>query len=89
MSERNYVLLIQKLDAFIRRYYLNQMVRGGLYTLATVLSAYLLFSILEFYFYFPPTMRKVLFYGWLLTAGAGLFVWVIQPLLRFMRLGKS
>ena len=88
MSESNYSLLIQKLDAFIRRYYLNQMVRGGLYTLAIVLSAYLLFSILEFYFYFPPAMRKVLFYGWLLTAGAGLFVWVIQPLLRFMRLGK-
>ena len=88
MSESNYALLIQKLDAFIRRYYLNQMVRGGLYTLAIVLSAYLLFSILEYYFYFPPALRKVLFYGWLLMAIAGLFMWVIQPLLRFLRLGK-
>ena len=37
----NYSLLIQKLDEFIRKYYVNQTIRGGLYSVGLILALFL------------------------------------------------
>ena len=88
-SNSNYHILIQKLDEFIRKFYLNQLIRGVLFTAAILVSAYLLFSFLEYRFYFSTTVRKVLFYSFL--GGAGFLLWnnIITPLLKYNRLGKT
>lgn len=62
---QNYSLLIQKLDQFIRKFYLNQLIRGALYTVGTVLFLFLTFSILEYYLYFGTLGRKILFFGFI------------------------
>ena len=36
-EQSNYDLLIEKLDAFTRKYYMNKSIRGSLYWLALVL----------------------------------------------------
>lgn len=88
-TNTNYQTLILKLDEFIRKYYLNQLIRGVLYTSAILVSAYLLFSLLEFRFYFSTGVRKLLFYSFI---GGGiylLYTLIATPLLKYYRLGKT
>lgn len=88
-SNSNYNLLISKLDRFIRKYYINKLIRGGLYTLGLVLALFLLFNILEYNFYFGTGVRKLLFGSFLLTTVVALAYWVAIPLSKYFRLGQT
>ena len=61
----NYQLLIQKLDAFIRKYYKNQFVKGAIYAFTLSLAFYLLVTTLEYVGHFSTTLRTVLFYSFI------------------------
>ena len=63
MHQDNYQILIDKLDQFIRKYYVNQLIRGALYTLATVVFLFVLINVLEYFYYFNTSVRKLMFYG--------------------------
>jgi hypothetical protein len=84
----NYSLLIQKLDAFIRKFYLNALLRGVLYTTAIVVGLFTLINLGEYIFYFSTALRKVLFYGFIGVSSVALIGWVLLPLLHYFRLGK-
>jgi hypothetical protein len=84
----NYTLLLQKLDAFIRKYYLNQLLRGVLYATAVVVGLFTLINLGEYVFYFSTALRKLLFYGFLATSIGALVLWVFVPLAQYFRLGK-
>ncbi len=84
----NYDLLIQKLDQFIRKFYLNQFVRGLLYTTSIVLGLFLFFSLLEHYFYFDKSVRKLIFFGFLSVSLASSILFMIIPILKYFSLGK-
>jgi len=88
-TSNNYQTLIQKLDEFIRKFYLNQLIRGLLYTAAIVVSAYLLFSLLEYRFYFSIAIRKILFYGFLGGSAYLLYRLIATPFLKYYQLGKT
>ncbi len=87
-AQSNYQLLIEKLDRFIRRYYINQLIRGSLYTVGLLGGLFLAFSIAEYYLYFPSHVRKLLFWSYVLIAVGALTGWVGLPLLRYFRLGQ-
>ena len=84
----NYQLLVEKLDAFIRKYYVNQLIRGALYTIGLVLFLFLTLNLLEYYFYFSPPTRKFMLYGFLATSAIALWRWLALPALHYYRLGK-
>lgn len=86
---QNYSLLIQKLDQFIRKYYLNQLIRGSLYTVGAVLFLFLVFSFLEYSFYFGTLGRKILFFSFITAFAATAYFWVLLPLFHYFRLGKT
>jgi hypothetical protein len=83
----NYSLLITKLDAFIRKFYINQLLRGALYCVGLVLTLFILMNLLEYKFYFSTNIRKSMFWTFLLTSGIALWTWVFVPLLHYFRLG--
>jgi len=83
----NYRLLIEKLDQFIRKYYINQLIRGALYSIALILVLFLGLNFLEHYFYFPAGTRKVLFYSFIGVSTLSLGYWVLLPLMHYFRLG--
>ena len=85
----NYTLLLDKLDRFIRKYYINAMIRGSLYFLATSLVLFLLFSFLENQYYFQSPVRKIFFYGFILFSLTGFSYWILIPALKYFRLGKT
>ena len=84
----NYQLLISKLDAFIRKFYLNQLIRGTLYSLALILVLFLGFNLLEHYGNFGTGGRTFLLFSFLGISIASLGYWVVLPLVRYFRLGN-
>ncbi len=87
-STSNYDQLIQKLDAFIRKYYVNQLIRGFLYTIGVVFAFFILINVLEYFFYFGKSMRKFLFFSFVGTSLASIIYWLIIPGMKYFRLGK-
>jgi hypothetical protein len=86
---QNYELLLLKLDTFIRKYYLNKLLRGVLLFLGLLFGFYLFISLFEYQLYFSSFVRKtllVLFAGTILTT---LFYWIIKPLFHYLRIGKQ
>ena len=71
-EKSSYSLLIEKLDQFIRKYYINQLVRGALYSVGLIVLAFLLFALAEHFFYFGTGVRKVLFFSFLFISGVAL-----------------
>lgn len=83
----NYTLLINKLDGFIRKYYVNQLVRGSLYSIAIILLFYLFIIFAEYKFYFSPFTRKLMFYSFLATSLSSLWFLVVQPIAKIYSFG--
>ncbi|MEM9051792.1 MAG: DUF4175 domain-containing protein, partial [Bacteroidota bacterium] len=84
----SYQNLIDKLDAFIRRYYLNEIIRGGLYFVGISLSALLVVAILEYFGRFSGSVRAALFFGLLAVFIFLLVRNLILPGLKLFRLGS-
>ena len=53
----NYEWLISRLDAFIRKYYANKVIRGSLVFLSCLLFYILTVSVGEYYLYLPVWSR--------------------------------
>jgi len=84
----HYDLLLKKLDAFIRKYYANQLLRGGLVFAACLLIYLLLITIGEYYFYFSIQVKWTLLVFLFSVGLLSLVFWVIIPLLKMQQLGK-
>ena len=84
----NYQYLIDKLDAFIRRYYLNHIIRGVLFTTAVVAALFVSFSALEYELYLDKLWRKLMFFSFIAVSVAALYFWVLRYALAYLRLGK-
>ncbi|MXV14713.1 DUF4175 family protein [Hufsiella ginkgonis] len=85
----NYDRLIGKIDEFIRKYYLNKIVRGSIYLAASLFASYILVTLAEYYGNFSPLVRTLLFYSFI---GLNIFIlarWIVIPGLSYFRLGKS
>lgn len=87
-ATNEYGLLIEKLDQFIRKYYKNQMIRGAIYSVALILGAYLLVTLLEYFGRFNIAMRTFLFWAFMASALFVLVKFFVIPLAKMLRLGK-
>jgi len=84
----NYQTLIQKLDEFIRKYYKNQLVRGGIYSIALVLLFFISVTLIEYFGHFNTTVRTLLFYSFLLASIFVLIKYIAIPVSKLYRFGK-
>jgi hypothetical protein len=84
----SYSQLIGKLDAFIRKYYKNQVYKGLILTLAILLFSFILVNVLEYFGHFGILMRGILFYTYLVLNVLIISYYVLIPLLKLYRIGK-
>ncbi len=87
-KQNYYEELIQKLDGFTRKFYINKLIRGSLYFVGLMTLLFVLMNVLEGQFYFSKDVRKILFFGFLGTLAVSAFQWIITPLMSYFRLGK-
>ncbi len=79
-------LLYRRLQAFKRAFYLSLFFRSASLALALVLTFFLIISLSEYFFWFSPTVRALLFFSYLFVFVILLLVWVVWPALKvFLR----
>ncbi len=88
-SSENYNSLIAKINTFIKKYYLNNLLRGLIFLGAGLFSAYVVITLSEYFGNFNSFFRGVLFYGFILL-NLGLTGWLVIPsLLAWLSVGKT
>jgi len=83
----NYTILIDKLDAFIKKYYTNLLIKGALYSIALLGSFFLIFTLFESVAWFSTTIRTVIFYTYLLLGSVLIIRYIINPILKLYSIG--
>ena len=80
--------ILQALDAFIRKYYKNLLIKGILYAVGIMLTLFLAAVLLEHFGWLSPLARALIFWGgWLSVAAVSAWL-VVRPLLKMYGLGK-
>lgn len=85
----SYDQLIQRLEAFIKKYYLSKILQGSLLFVAGIVSLYLLLSIGEFTFYFSSIAKWILISASALLTGFALINWIVLPFSKYLKIGKT
>jgi hypothetical protein len=88
MNNNTYDWLISRLDAFIRKYYANKVIRGTLVFLSCLLFFILTVSVGEYFLYMPVWSRLTIMGAFTVLGVTALVAWVIIPLAHMGRLGK-
>ena len=86
---QQYDWLLSKLDAFIRKYYVNQLLRGGLILLICLLAYVMVVSVSEYYLYLPVWLKVTIAGLFIVLCGSALIFWIVLPLSKMARLGKT
>lgn len=84
-----YQELIEKLDRFIRKYYLNKMIKGLIFFVSTLVVSYLSLNTLEYFLYLSPSWKISLLLIEFLLLAAIFTYYLLFPLLRMYKLGKD
>ncbi|WZL90510.1 hypothetical protein VS868_07065 [Salinimicrobium sp. 3283s] len=85
----NFEILRQKLEAFIRKFYLNELLKGFIFFVAIGLLYFLATLFIEHLFWLNPTGRSVLFWSFI---GVELFLFgrfIVYPLLKLFRISRG
>ena len=92
MENNQYQNLIQKIDEFVRKYYMNDLIRGSLHTIAVVVASLVSFALLEHYIFNTSAssmaFRKGLLWTFTGVSVGALTYWVLWPLAHYLKLGK-
>ncbi len=81
-TEANSNNVVEQLNSYKRKYYLNKLARGSIYFGAILLSLYLLISSLEYTIRLNTVGRTVLFFLFVALFLMMLYKWVVDPLIR-------
>lgn len=86
--QNNFDILIQKIDGFIRKYYINQILKGTIYSFSLILSLFLVVDVIEYFAWSGILFRTVLFYTF---SGITIFLvlfYIIIPGIKLFKIGK-
>jgi len=86
MASNPVTALLSKLEEYKRKYYLNLLLKGVIFSAAVLLSAYLFFNTLEYFGRFSTSLRAVLFFSFLGVLLLTLVFWILRPV--FFLYGK-
>ncbi len=82
-------ILLQKLDRFIRRYYLNQLIKGSLFFGTGLIVLFFLFVTIEYFGYLGTTTRFILFYLFIAYNLFILIKYIFIPFMGMIKIGRK
>ena len=74
--------IVYRLNRYKRKYHLNLILRGSIYILTVLLSAFLFFNLIEFQFHSNSIVRAFLFFGYIIICLVVLYKWLFIHLLK-------
>ena len=81
--------IVQKINAFIRKFYVNDLIRGAILFFAIGLLFLILTAAIEYFFWLSSTGRTILFWLFIASEAALLYRFLLIPLLRLFKLRKG
>lgn len=87
MDEFNYIK--KQLEDFIRRYYLNELLKGTILFFSIWLLYFLLILFIEHFLWLSPPYRSILFWLFIAVSVALLFKFILIPLSRIFKLSSG
>ena len=89
MSKNNTNQLFEKLNEFIKKYYQNQLIKGGIYVVSILVIFFLLFTIIEHFSSFGVGGRTFLFWAYILLNLIVFGKLLAIPLMNLFKIGKA
>lgn len=88
MGKSDIHIIIKELDGFIRKFYLNEFIKGLI--LFILIAVFYVFSIscAEYFAFFPTQIRTIVFYTSLILAVAAFAKFIVIPVFHLCKLGK-
>ena len=82
-------VIFQKLEAFIKKFYTNELLRGGLFFIGFGLLYFLFTLFVEYFLWLQPTARTILFITFILVELFLLLRYIFFPLFKLFKLQKG
>jgi hypothetical protein len=82
----NFEIIQQKLNKFIRKYYVNELIRGVILFLAMGLLYFIMVAGIEYFFWLNKTGRTILFWSFVAVEIGLLIKFVVIPIARLVKL---
>jgi len=86
---QNYKIIEQKLEGFIKKFYINLMIKGFLLFAVVTLLLLIFGATLEFFLWFDSSVRTILFWSLISIELIFLFKWILIPLGQLLKLSKG
>ena len=83
-----FALLLGKIEAFIKRFYLNRLLRGGLLFAGLTLAVFLVLVNVEYFAFLGTTWRTFLFFGFVVLVFGLFWFFILDPFLKLYKVGK-
>ncbi|WP_242921662.1 DUF4175 family protein [Pontibacter liquoris] len=80
--------LLHQLQEFKQKFYRNMLLRGSIFAVGLLLSVYIMYSLLEYMFYFPEYVRAFLLFSFVAVVVYVLVRWIVLPLSALANLKK-
>ena len=87
MNSSNFIY--QKLEAFIKKYYLNELIRGVVFFIGLGLLYFLFTLFIEYFLWLKPTGRTILFWAFVGVEVILLFRFILFPVFKLLKLKKG
>ena len=84
----SYELLLNQIDAFIRKYYKNQLLKGLFLAFLVLLISFLLVTVLEYFGRFNSLIRATLFFTFISVNAFITYTYLLIPLFKLFSFGK-
>ena len=89
MNTHPKIELFEKLNKFVKRFYTNQLIKGGIYSIAVLTIFFIAFSTIEHFTQFGVGSRTLLFWSYLLINTLIAVKYIVIPLLHLFSIGKT
>jgi len=84
----NFKQFVDKLNSYIRKFYLYQLVRGLILFVLIALVYYILIATLEFFTFFEPRIKLLIVVFTVVVSSLNLIYFIIRPILKLLGIGK-
>jgi hypothetical protein len=80
--------LLERIEDFIKKFYLNRLIRGGLLFLALTVGVFLLFVNIEYFALLSTVLRAFLLFSFVLIVACSFWYFILNPILKINKVGR-
>ncbi len=86
---QDFVILFEKINRFISKYYKNLLVKGLILSLAIIFSFFIVVDVIEYFAWSTVLARTLLFYIFISLSSFVLVFYVLHPIIKLLKIGRT